>query len=211
MNKIMFLFFLFLLPIVFAQSELYYRIGDTVNLAVPCVNNNAVCGASSSCNISIVYPNGTNLVNIQAMTNEGNYFSYVPPSTDLAGEYKSYVYCADGANTGYTSFSYELTSNGRQNDIWAFIIACGVIIFFLVILGLYLDSSSPFPLKLTSFIFAIIFSILIPASFVVGDMQNTFWWVFIGFLVVFGGQLGMLAVYNLLVFFGAIVPKVAKK
>ena len=53
-----------------------YQQDKEVDLKVPCFNNGTYCSGSATCNVTILYPNSSVLVDNQLMTNGGSYHNY---------------------------------------------------------------------------------------------------------------------------------------
>lgn len=133
MRKIFFILMLVLLScLVIAESDLYYKKGEKVDIKLPCINNGSMCSGSATCNITVNYPNGTNLINNQLMTNAGAYHNYTLTSSTVLGEYYSIVYCNDSSVMGYSTFPFTINNSGnKENDNQ--IIAVYIVLLCLVI------------------------------------------------------------------------------
>ena len=118
MRKYIFILFLLLFSsIAFAEPTLFYKQGESIDLKIPCANDGLPCSSVSTCNITINYPDGSNMVNNKLMTNNGTYHNYTLPSSSVVGEYQTTVFCIDGADAGYKSFSiYVLNDNVNFGD-----------------------------------------------------------------------------------------------
>jgi len=92
-----------------------YQQDKEVDLKVPCFNNGTYCSGSATCNVTILYPNSSVLVDNQLMTNGGSYHNYTLTSgqTNTAGEYSGTVVCEDNGNNGKSTFSYSITASGN--------------------------------------------------------------------------------------------------
>ena len=97
-------------------SAATYEQSKELDLKVPCINNNTFCSASATCNITILYPNSSNLIYGVAMTNAGTYHNYVLDGnqTAVSGEYSTTVVCADGAENGYSTFIFNINPTGNE-------------------------------------------------------------------------------------------------
>lgn len=121
---------LFLVSLVSAAT---YEQNKELNLKVPCINNNTFCSSSATCNLTILYPNSSNLVYGQAMTNAGTYHNYTltPAETKVTGEYSTTVVCEDGAENGYTTFNFKITPSGNLADEGTGSSAIAIIVFVI--------------------------------------------------------------------------------
>lgn len=118
-----------------AEPEFYYKQGEDVDIKIPCVNNGLVCTIAASCNITINYPNGTNMVKNTLMTNSGVYHNYSLTESLTSGEYNSIIYCIDGNNSGANMFTFVINGIGESEDNTYLLM---VVIFGLLILSLIL-------------------------------------------------------------------------
>lgn len=147
-NKFLILFTLILLvsPIlVNADSDLIYPQSSIIDLKIACVFEDvAYCDNQASCNITINYPNGTNLINNDVMTYNEAYFNYTlaESQTNVLGVYPTSLICEDKGAVGYTSFTFKITPEGFEStESRSLIFSILAIIFFffsvgLIILGL---------------------------------------------------------------------------
>lgn len=106
---------LLLIPMISAISDdLVYRQWSEVDLKVPCFNNNTFCSAAAICNITILYPDATVLVDNELMTNQYSYHNYTlnTTRTSESGIYATTVICTDNGYYGYSTFQYEITGSG---------------------------------------------------------------------------------------------------
>jgi len=131
MRKYIFILFLLLFSsIAFAEPTLFYKQGESIDLKIPCANDGLPCSSVSTCNITINYPNGSNMVNNQLMTNNGAYHNYTLVSSSVVGEYQTTIFCEDGADAGYDGFSFQVNSTGEKEN------ENTILIIYLVLLGI---------------------------------------------------------------------------
>jgi len=106
---------LLILPVISAQ--LLYQSGEEVQLKIPCINNGTLCSGTATCNLNVVYPNSSTLINRKAMTNNAGYFTYdlSTSQTTITGVYHCVANCTDGSHHGYSTFEYEVTVNGNES------------------------------------------------------------------------------------------------
>lgn len=111
-------------------SAATYEQDKELDLKVPCINNNTFCSSSATCNLTILYPNSSNLVYGQAMTNAGTYHNYslTPSQTSIIGKHTVTAVCADGSDGGYTTFTYDINPMGKEPSGSAGSFAIAVII-----------------------------------------------------------------------------------
>lgn len=116
-----------------ASAQLIYKVGDTINLKVPCILNSAPCSTAALCNLSIQYPNSSYLISNQKMNfNSGGDFNYTFISNEL-GAHQCKVFCSEAGINGTSTFEIEMTGNGKATPEGNIIIL--FIIFFLIIIG----------------------------------------------------------------------------
>ena len=123
-----------LLPLINAQ--LIYQEGTQVQLKIPCINNGSLCSGSATCNLTVLYPNSSTLINNSAMNNALGFFTYdlSTAKTTPTGEYFATSNCNDGSLNGYSTFTYFITVNGKEPPEGITIII--FVILFLILLGM---------------------------------------------------------------------------
>lgn len=134
-KKILLLIFVLLLLPTLVYAELVFENGKEVDLKVPCFNDGALCSSSAYCNLTTTYPNGSLIINNQGMTNSVAYFNYTLSSSIISenGDYQNTVYCKDGDNKDFTTFSFLITPTGTKPTT-----AQGVIYVILIIVTMFL-------------------------------------------------------------------------
>ncbi len=137
MKKIILLFGLCILFIGIVSAATYKQ-SEELNLKVPCINNNTFCSESSTCNITILNPNSSNLIYGQAMENSATYFNYTltPSQTSIIGEYTTTVVCLDGSFNGHSIFTYNINPTGKAPSETAGSFAIATLIAFLTAAGI---------------------------------------------------------------------------
>lgn len=104
---------------VTAEADLFYKTDELIDLKIPCINNDAPCSSIATCNITINYPNGSNYVKNQPMTNNSQYFNYTISSLSVMGEYSSTMFCYDTNISGYSLFSFMVNNAGNNEKPYA--------------------------------------------------------------------------------------------
>ncbi len=116
MNKAIFLILLLLMPFVFADEPIFfYKDDTTIDLKIPCANNGSVCSNTSTCNMTISYPNSSIFVNNQLMTNQVSFHNYTLPSSSQIGDYQAIVFCTDSGVSGDTTFKFRINRMGEDD------------------------------------------------------------------------------------------------
>lgn len=103
MKRLILLLFFLLCPIVMAELDAReYLENQPAEIYMPCVNNGSLC--TGACNISIYYPNGSEIIHVQPMTANSGIYNYTLSSayTTKTGRYDIVVNCIDGAYNGAT-------------------------------------------------------------------------------------------------------------
>jgi len=171
-----------MINIAFATNELIYKQNENVDLIIPCFNDGVVCSESTVCNITVNSPDSEVIVNNQEMTNNGAFHSYSVIDSNIIGYYQTIVFCVDGTESNYVSFSYKITENGLLQDDLTFIIALAVIILFCIIVAININEHDNFFtwLKILLLVFAAIYTFLIASFFIIKQTKIIFYTIFTG-------------------------------
>ncbi len=113
-NKLfIYLLIILIIPLV---SALIYEEGSVIDLKIPCFNNGTFCSGSAICNLTVLYPDYTILIDKVAMENKGTYHNYTLNTThsSTVGEHSIITSCTDGAYSGQSTFTYEITPTGQE-------------------------------------------------------------------------------------------------
>ena len=102
-------------PHVFAivEADYNFKINRDADIKVACFDtDNSLCLNTTSCYITINYPDGQNLIEGAEMTFGNNYYNYIVNSSLLnqKGEYRNTVNCV-GVYNGYTSFVFSVSGD----------------------------------------------------------------------------------------------------
>lgn len=132
-NKIIFLLLgMFLLSLVSADTE-YIKANKLINLTFDCTINGAIPSSSAVLNLTLFTNDGVLVLNNAPTSPIGNgvfYYQYTF-SDNLTTNYKSIIFCSDGAlNSSGTNF-YEINSNGKAPPS-GIVIVLFVLIFLLI-------------------------------------------------------------------------------
>lgn len=142
MKKIISLMLLcFLLIGIVGAAELSYifKKNTEIDLKIPCYNeNSSLCSSDVECNITILYPNTSAIVNHGEMEWHENFFNYTIPSTitNIEGEYSASVSC----DRGFSTFNFEINKSGdvlseAQGYIYIVLLAFSVLLFVFCFVG----------------------------------------------------------------------------
>lgn len=142
--KIILLMIILMLPLVYAETQYVFKRGDATDITVACYeSDNSFCENATRCNITINYPDGSNLINNKEMSFNPSFYNYSLLGSQLNknGEYSVSVGCTDGTNHDFTSFGFDVNLAGRRAldnpaslGITIFIILITLGIFFLPII-----------------------------------------------------------------------------
>jgi len=189
---------------VFKQSQ-------ATEINVPCTINGAICSPSAQCQLSIIYPNGTVMVNKQNMTYNSGVFTYPLTSnqTSALGEYEMPVTCCDGGDCGVRHLTYTVTPNGEIASTGKGILYIGIltILFIFFILCIY-SGMQVEHIALKSFLWLFGYILFIGVTFIAWNLAIdyltsspflivVFKWVFYFFLVAFFPTLLFAVIYTL--------------
>jgi len=128
---------LLMMQIVSADTEYVFKKGIDADLKVNCFENNlTLCSDSTSCYITVNYPDTTNLINNKTMSNSVTYFNYTIDGSklDKVGEYNAMVYC-EGEDEGYTVFTFEVNKEGSRLQSYIFLTFILIFLYFIMIFG----------------------------------------------------------------------------
>ena len=108
---------IFLINIVSAAEPSYiFKQNDEVDLKVSCYETDfSFCESSTTCNITILYPDNSLLIDNNEMTNNVNYFNITIPENQInvLGEYSAAASCV-GTYNGFSTFNFEVTPTGTK-------------------------------------------------------------------------------------------------
>lgn len=163
---------LFLLPFAFAETTVtdeidnVYKQGQPVFIKVPCISNNSYCTAAFECNLTVINPDTSTLLNNVPMTRQTAFYNYTLDTTNTTtiGNYKIQIICTDGINKGYDFGEFQITSSG-MSGIGGETLVPAVILIAILLYCLFMSYSlHDDPLRLL-FIFFSLFMILIMIQF----------------------------------------------
>ena len=118
------------------SAQLIYQQSTELDLKVPCFYNDTRCSDAAECNISVLYPNSSFLVEEQPMTNLLNgYHNYTlnESLTSVLGEYSVSIYCVDNGETGYSTFAFDITPTGHAITTGQTIVSIGLILVTMIL------------------------------------------------------------------------------
>lgn len=202
MFSIKYYYYLFILVLfsVFVSAETY-RSGEDLNINYPCLVNGEYCSSNGACNISVFYPNTTNIISNASMTNNNDYFTYSLTNTSAVGDYTAIIKCGDGNQSSNTFLTYQFTKNGLENpNQFYFSFSIAVIIAILLTMIIILDTEH-FAVKLVNLFFIITFALYIPLSYVIPNVTELFYRSYQNYIYLFVAYVLIYFVYWLLMKF----------
>lgn len=117
MKKIFILIILgiFFINLVIAQDFIFKQ-GEIAEIKLPVYNNNFSECVGCSCTLSIVYPNGSVMVenNLTSFSKGYANFTLFPYNTNIPGEYNGEMECNNGADYGFSTFNFKITPTGTE-------------------------------------------------------------------------------------------------
>jgi len=109
------LLLLFINPInALIESDYNFNLNQDADIKIACFDtDNTLCTNTTSCFITINYPDNSNLIEGQEMVFGENYYSYLVNASllDQKGEYRTTINCI-GTYKGYKSFIFDVAGNG---------------------------------------------------------------------------------------------------
>lgn len=134
---LVFLLVFLVLPLTSAQDELIFKYNQEIDFKRTCLNNGTFCSSSALCNLTLMYPDGTLMVNNQVMSSNGSFWNITiaPILNNQLGIHKTIVQCTDGTTHGAETLDIIITGDGKPPQ--DFPIQFGVILFgfFLIVSG----------------------------------------------------------------------------
>lgn len=98
-----------LVPMAMASDEdLTYKQSQNIDLKVGCRNNGTYCSTSAICNLTLVSPDTSTIVENERMTNKYSYHNYTLPMLDVIGTYNAAVDCCDNGDCNTKNFKIQI-------------------------------------------------------------------------------------------------------
>ena len=182
-----------------SEVSYIYEENKDINLKIPCSNDGAICSTLAQCNITVLYPNSTTLIDNKNMTNLGNGFFNLylngTNETTPSGTYTATMFCEDGGLYGSSPFSYLITFNGKEPPSELIIVFFSIIFIAIIVslMGLTINNLAHFVqldfdmkdliFNISGYIGLIIFYIL-EVNYMGSNFMNTFlvWTIGVGAL-----------------------------
>ncbi len=117
---LLFALIILIIPIISVSAavdvDYIFKINEQAEIKTACFDTDYTpCTNSTTCYLTVQDPDGTNIVNRQAMTFGTAFYSYNITGTLLSkkGEYSTTVNC-EGTYNGYTQFLFSISSSGER-------------------------------------------------------------------------------------------------
>jgi len=134
-NKGSFLFGILLLFSLIIVSALTFEQNSAITLNFPCTYNGSFAPASTLCNLSIIYPNNSLMVENELASYSGSGIaSFIVPDSSVNGNYKVPISCTypNGISEEGSS-NFIITPNGESPDIAKTFVYLGLIFIILIL------------------------------------------------------------------------------
>lgn len=126
---------LLMLSLVSAEEVCLWKRGDTFTVELAMGNANLSKCTSCTCEVTIIYPNGSMLARNHSGTNIAGYCQY-SNITNAVGSHTGEVIFTDGTDYGRSTFECLSTTTGEKVGLSNIILAIIYIIMALIFLGL---------------------------------------------------------------------------
>lgn len=124
---------LLVLPLV---NALVFQQNQVTDLKIPCTLEGYPCSTNAICNLTIVYPNSSYLLNNEAMTNlNTGDFNYSLSFIEIGDCYLTKVQCVDGIYNSTATFCITITQTGSELSVGQGII---MLIFVIALIFIFL-------------------------------------------------------------------------
>jgi hypothetical protein len=166
-NKIIFASILLLFIIININfinaigEELYYDYNETIDIKIFCFDvNSSLCNNdSTTCMLTVFYPNNTLYVNNQTMSSMNTYYNYTIGKSLTRGVYSVVVTCVKGLDSGYKTFDFYVGLPSTQVQQDTILISVAVLFGISIFLFMAFYFTDKPPIRWTYFIFALMFLI----------------------------------------------------
>ena len=190
MKKILLILFVAIvfINVVSAEPSYIFKQNEEVDLKVSCFKNDySFCAITTTCNLTIIFPNNDILIDNELMTNNVNYFNYTLSEgiNSRIGEYPVSVSC-EGTYNGFSTFTYEVTETGESAGNYRIAIYIIIILAWLLfIIGAY---KAEYTFIGLSGIIMLVFGVYVLTNGL-DNFDNTLTIAFGGIHALFGGYL----------------------
>jgi len=133
----MLVFILLAVPVINATESFIFKQNTISTLEVPVFEYDLSKCSTCTCELTIDYPNGSNMIRSTATTITGHYaiYSLSAVQNSVIGTYKGDLHCTNGVDNGGATFEYIINYSGDELSTSQGLL---YIIFFVISLGLFL-------------------------------------------------------------------------
>ena len=190
------------------SAQLTFNPNEPADIKLSCFGiNDDYCDGGVECNITILLPNMSLLVDNLVMTNQGSYYNYTTDTLTERGEYNAIVLCDDGSAAGYTTFAFTVTgipATSQGNVAVGILLSLVAVAILFIFIGFkFIETDKTFPIALFFIAFALIICVyaiylgfiysrdILVSSLAMGGQQT----IFIGSLIGFTGLIFIAMLY----------------
>lgn len=115
MKKLLLTLFIGMFLISLTSAELVFERNSEININFPCTFDGANCDATAVCNVSILYANGSYMINNVAATNGNNgMFNISITDSSISGDYLAPLTCCQDSICQEGDADFTITPSGRS-------------------------------------------------------------------------------------------------
>lgn len=132
-----------IIPTVIAEPSFFVKQNEINTISLPIQQNDYSSCAACTCTISINYPNGTQFVTNGATIISGGYANYElnENQTTAFGEHSARIECTNSADIGFSTFTYQVTPNGKEITLTSLFANLAILIFFIILIFVFYYTS----------------------------------------------------------------------
>jgi len=143
LNIYTFIFAILFIFSITGISALTFEQDSNIDLTYPCTYNGTICPASTQCNISVIYPDGSLMIENKQSTYTGTGIAnHTISDSSINGDYKTPITCIfSNGDAESGSADFTITPNGETLNLSKTIIYLGLIFILIIILTILLYSA----------------------------------------------------------------------
>lgn len=118
-----------------------YEAGKTLDLKIQCLNNGTICSSAATCNLTLLRPDNSLLVDNLLMTRQSSFHNFTIPGGSLwtIGRYPYSANCLDNGVGSSVSDDFDITPSGNKNNLGVYIIVFAAI-WIITLFGAYYEN-----------------------------------------------------------------------
>lgn len=167
--------FIVLIMIETVSASDLFPANKGIDYKKPCINNGTYCSPSAECNMTVIHPNSSLILNNVKMTNQISFHNYTIPAQSSSGTYTVNMVCTDNGKSGAETLYFQINPSGEEIDgsITAFYLGLLALIFVLFGISIYFfTTTSNLLIRVGSFGMAYI--LLTAVSFIGYNMAQNY-------------------------------------